>query len=331
MYRYMNMELGGHGQRRQRCGRVRQSMACAGLPQRHAHTYLFSLSTTAASHMEAWKSGDPDLKKHPVAALSAAALRWGLDRFPLNLVAPDYDTNGWSNGTNGWSDGTSLYYPCDYNSDQLCTTTTTFACNTTASNCTFVTVDSAGRSSTGPAGSSIVGLAHGITCLALILATAGLAMCIESMGLFRRRPKPDAAPAPEVRHPPPPPPHDRVDVELTRHYIPPTRRADRAVELNGLLYTDRAGEVARAAALLRAMFVLDIDVWNNAAAVQRADLRKRDEDMAESNALFAELRRTVQDWADRAYEIRWTDEERAQVEQIRDVVLSFPAERHVLG
>lgn len=275
--------------------------------------------------MEAWKSGDPDLKNHPVAALSAAALRWGLDRFPLNLVAPDYDTNGWSNST-------SIYYPCEYNSDQLCTTSSSLAYNITTSTYAFVTIDSAGRSSTGPADSSIVGLAHGITCLALIVVTAWLAMCIESMGLFRRRPKPDAAPAPEVRHPTPPAPHgDRVDAELARHYFPPIRRAGRAVELNGLLYTDRAGEVARAAALLRAVFVLDIDVWNNAAAVQRADLRKRDEDMAESNALFAELRRTVQDWADRAHELRWTDEERAQVEQIRDVVLSFPAERHVLG
>ncbi|KAK3311888.1 hypothetical protein B0H66DRAFT_644842 [Apodospora peruviana] len=262
--------------------------------------------------MEAWKTGDPAFLNHPVAALSATALRWGLEPFPHNLVT-DNDLEPWPNNT---------YYPCTYDNDQLCSE----PLNCQNISCLIV-VENSGLTTTGPANSNIVNLAHGIVTLVVILATIAAAMCLE---LFkpRERPPPPPEPAPpRVRVPDPQPRADRLDERIGYGYTRQVRPVDRHAEL----YTshgDKSKEIARVTGLLREMFALDLSIWSmKGSTVLEKDLQEVEMMKQKSNAIFRDLRNIVQEWNDEEV-VSWTDNEKAQVHQIREVVLGFPANRY---
>ncbi|KAK3386786.1 hypothetical protein B0H63DRAFT_468381 [Podospora didyma] len=263
--------------------------------------------------MEAWKTGDPRLQQHPAAALSAATLRWGLAPFPHNLVA-SHNIDGWPNST---------AYPCGDDLAQLC-----FERPPTCQNLTcLIVIENSGRNYTGPLESNIVVLAHSIVLVLIILTTAAVAMCLDLKTLFREPPRPPSRvlTPPQVQHPPPQPRGNDLERAVARVYLAPW--ADRYVELRPSFAT-RAEEVAHVSALLREMFALDLNIWALKRSRQEKDLRKVQDMKQESNAIFTEVRRVVKDWAENEQPGSWTDEEKTQVDEIRQVVYGFPAERH---
>lgn len=270
--------------------------------------------------MEAWKT-NPALESHPVAALSAATLRWGLDRFPSTLTTTFPST----------SPNFTATYPCGPDRDQLCTEPVPCA----SSSCLLV-IPYTESSTVGPARTNIVGLAHGLTVLfiTLVSATAVHAM----MRLLRKqRPPPKTpvasapAPAPAAELPIRRPPHpDRLARGLGGHYRD-AAPAVREVEVYTAL-ADKAQEVARVLEMLRTMFELDLSIWGMKRSTLEGDIRRMEGMRQTADALFAEVRRVVREWDehDNVACRCWSDEERGEIAKIREVVWALPAERYGL-
>ncbi|KAK0705691.1 hypothetical protein B0H67DRAFT_594749 [Lasiosphaeris hirsuta] len=269
--------------------------------------------------MEAWKT-NPTLELHPVAALSAATLRWGLDRFPSTLT-----TSLPASGNNY-----TATYPCGPDRDQLCTETVLCpsSSSSSSSSACLLLIAHAGSSTVGPARTNIVRLTHGLTVLFLLLATATAAAA--AMRLLRKARPPPKTPAPKPAELPvrPAPRPDRLAQGMPAYYrdvAPAAREAEVYTTL-----ADKPREVARVLEMLRGMFELDLSIWGMKRSTLEGDIRRMEGMRRTADALFAEVRRVVREWDehDNAACRCWSEEERGEIARIRELVWALPAERY---
>jgi len=313
--------------------------------------------------MEAWKYADADLFANPVAALSATALRWGLDKFPVNTVAIEgYLAN--TNDTDIWP--SQYAYPCEDDSGVSVLCYEDAPCHN--SSCSIL-IEGINATTTGPAHSNIVGLTHGIICLLIhLITTTSLAIagnmgcCFSSTagsGPYPNRQAPPPAYSRPRYEPQPistierqrrpyhlpsegtiarqPTTHlnnnlvvaSSLEGDLTPHYTrPPNRKTDRAVEILCRQHRDPRREVERCTELLRQMFTLDLQAWGMGNIVHDADRGGRALKHQQADALFAEIRATIKDWQEGCAAFGWTHEEQKLLDDITCTVNAYDEKRY---
>jgi len=273
--------------------------------------------------MEAWLGRDSSsLLNHPAAAFNATTIRWGLAPFPPNLVVAsdaNHTYDGWPNVT---------YYPCGLDDRQICTATP--SCRNESC---LILIQNTNHTTVGPADSNIVDLAHGLTVLLFFfLLTPALVAAIpgskDGMEALRRifkhrrpdpvRPKPRPASGPSFTHPVLSNTDGPFPAQIRQWYnddIPPTRTV-RPAEIP-LTVCDKTGEVARVSGLLREMYTNEVAWRTKKHSINTNDTRVVEEMKSKSAALLGEIKRSVAEW-DADLEGRgWTDEEKAEVAEIR--------------
>jgi hypothetical protein len=281
--------------------------------------------------MEAWKFVDY-YSLSPVFALSLTTERWGLEPFPGNLAAITgywQDIQGSNNTVEpAWtlpyscssSDSSSSYYytygdwvngyfggqPSGPNisaSANICPEPQPCA----DSGC-IILIEGILETTTGPANSSIVGLAHGISSLLAITITIAIIMgsCFST-------------PNPPVK------PQVQLGPANLRVYNPPPQREQTYAE-RAATAANTAKEIARCSDLLRQMYALDLNIWGMEGNIP-AEHAEREENMRRANALFAEIRRVVHTWRARPT-AKWSAEERQHIEEICRFVDKHDARRY---
>ncbi|KAK4161198.1 hypothetical protein QBC43DRAFT_100672 [Cladorrhinum sp. PSN259] len=290
--------------------------------------------------MEAWRVGDPALLEHPIAALSAATLRWGLGPIPHNIFFAD-NLEDWPQ----W-----VYFPCGDNNDKLCSEIPT--CQNISC---LILIEKSNRTTIGPAGSNIVGLAWSLTVFNLVLVTLGVIFCLSKMkslrtklaAAFAKREERKKGPASKavvlVKQNPSAPaqrPSDTLTAELGMTYNRPLAKTDRLAEFSRMpARGDKAKELARVVGLLKEMYALDLKVWSMSNDLEDNFGNDYGEKMEEvrqnkerSNELFADIRNTVRSWAERENVGAgcWAEEEKEKVDEIVSVVFGGPERRYDL-
>ena len=276
--------------------------------------------------MEAWKFVNYSTLS-PVFALSLTTERWGLEPFPGNLVAiPDY----WkhiqtSNITvRAWT----LPYTCSENPSDFSINADLELINSGAysddissnisastdicreyqscedSNC-LVLIEGIGKTTTGPANSNIVGLAHGISFLLTIITIIAFIM-----GNGSSKASVIGTPPPPVTQVPP--------GAFKRSHTPAPRRQHEVKENyaeQAATSAKMAKEVARCSDLLRQMYKLDLQIWGMENCVVQ-EIPRREDMKRKANALFAEVSRIVHDWNSTSSSARWWAEEKQHIREI---------------
>jgi len=308
--------------------------------------------------MEAWKFLDYT-SIDPLFALGFTTYRWGLEPFPGNLVAA---TSHSSNNSiflglpygcnNSILFGNDLWYSPSYHYDhwpdnepegwyQWYGANNTFksinepsicrkpvSCEISPNASCWIVLEDIGISTTGPAKSHIVGLAHGISSLLVILSTIAIIMgcCFSSPEEDKEYEMRDVTPRGEDAHNGS---HNGLSPSHLSQYNPPPRLSTRGTPLAflrrdaskfGVLQVAPSGlntEVMRCADLLREMYGLDMEIWAQEKAVGDG-VRKRKENQIKANAIYAEIRRMVYAWRDmpsgsQSQEVRKCIEEIAKV------------------
>src|SRR5579862_36434 len=275
--------------------------------------------------MEAWKS----INYHhisPVFALSATTERWGLGRFPPNVVATSgyWQSTRHSNSTllPAWDLPYSCSSPPDYpdstlfpfkgavnisSSDRICTSPQVCP----ASGC-IILVEGIGKTRTGPAHTSIIGLSHGIAFILATFITIGITMGNVFGSCFKAQ----AEKSQPQRQPQRP--------NITPFMSPPQQRntyTEQVVASEGI-----SKEVARCSTLLRQLYALELQIWAQKAVVT-ADTHRRVDNQRRANALFTEIRRRANSLKS-IPNARWSPTDQQTIEEICEVVNSQRATRY---
>jgi len=286
--------------------------------------------------MEAWKFVKP-AGLSPLFALGFTTKRWGLEPFPGNVVAisgywkdiKDFNLTVESDGTLPYScsdsEPSSYYNTNDQNYDGLINISpATSVCPKPQacpySNCTIL-IEGIGRTITGPANSKIVGLSHGISFFLVCLITAAIMGCILSKQSSYEDQPSASRPIPlnSTHNPRGTAPEkgggygERAVKQ--RYYAEQTATA-----------ANRAKQVARCSDLLRQMYELDLNIWALGDVIAD-DVPKREEMKYKANALFAEIRRTIQNLRAES-DVYWPQEERQQIEEIWGVIAKYGTRRY---
>lgn len=288
--------------------------------------------------MEAWKFVDYS-SLSPVYALGFTTEQWGLEPFPGNLVAISgywQDIKGLNNTEeaawrlpyscqssdpwyywynyyaygDGVDNGYYLYY--NYVTNISASTNICPEPQPCADSGCIILIEGIGKTTTGPANSSIVGLSHGISFILIITITIAIIMGCGGSSL--------SAPKPPVQ------PHAQLAMDDLGPYINPPRWRQQSHAEQAATAATVAKEVARCSDLLRQMYALDLLIWSNEFNVS-SEAPKREEMMRRANALFAEIRRIVDTWRSRS-SARWSPEERQHIEEIYDFVAQHDARRY---
>ncbi|KAH0537283.1 hypothetical protein FGG08_005908 [Glutinoglossum americanum] len=281
--------------------------------------------------MEAWKFLDYS-SFSPVFALGFTTERWGLERFPPNLVAI---SGYWKNikGSNNTVESWTLPYQCSsesspnydyhylydgyYSNNQGSTNVSASANICTEpqpcpdSGC-IILIEGIGKTTIGPANSGIIGLSHAISFILVIIITTTIIMGCDFSKLI----------PPEE----PPPRPSRPAPEHLRQYLNPPQRQEQTYAGQAVTPANMAREVARCSALLRQMYALDLQIWGMEGCIPE-EVPRREEMKRRANALFAEIRRMITGWRS-SPDAGWSAEERQQIEEICRVVDQHDARRY---
>jgi hypothetical protein len=268
--------------------------------------------------MEAWKSIEY-YNISPVFALSATTERWGLGRFPPNVVATQgyWESVRHSKDTllPAWDLPYSCSSPPDYpnsalfrfdgsvsisSSDKICTSPQVCP----ASGC-IILVEGIGKTRTGPAHTSIIGLSHGI---AFILATL-ITISITMGNVFSSCSKGQTEQSQSLRRPQRP--------NFSPYINPPGRR--RTYTEQAMMRETTSKEVAKCSSLLRQLYDLELQIWSGRSIVDPGGIRSREEKKHRANALFVEIRRRINS-LESIPNAEWSPEDLQTIEEIRRAV-----------
>lgn len=276
--------------------------------------------------MEAWKFVDYS-SLSPVFALSLTTERWGLEPFPGNLVAiRDY----WKHiqTSKKTVQAFTLPYTCsdrpsdfsvDTDLDLINSGAYSYNISTnisaSADICTeyqscedshcLVLIEGIGKTTTGPANSNIVGLAHGISFLLVITTIIAFIMGCWSSKL-------------SVEDTPPLPATKVSQNAFGGRYNPPPRQQNEGNERyaeQAATSANMAKEIARCSDLLRQMYKLDLQIWGMENCVAQ-EIPPREDMKRRANALLAEVSRIVRNWKSTSSSAKWSDEERQHIKEI---------------
>lgn len=281
--------------------------------------------------MEAWKLSTPDILKYPVPALNLTTERWRLQPFPENLVAVKGSWNS-SDPNNAllWDD--DLLVPCPGDLSRLCgwnRTCTELSC--------AIVVEGIGAITTGPAHSDIIGLVHGlIAFIVFIITTAVIMGCCQSIPREDPQPQPVAIPAPQVRPLRAPQPSAlELDHTLNQFYARPQRLpTQRAIEISWATAVPtnedkKTKQIARATALLREMYALELLAWSMEGVElhakdkgEPAQLRRR------AQSIFQEVQEFVSKWRGAEAIQYWSPEERKIIDAIDEAIQAHRGVSH---
>jgi hypothetical protein len=160
----------------------------------------------------------------------------------------------------------------------------------------MILIEGIGKTTTGPANSSIVGLSYGISFL-LVYITVSIIMGCSSSSLLD-----------------PSPPPTRLALEDVRQYVNPPPQPEKISKVRAAAAANTAKEVARCSDLLRQMYALDLVIWGMEDNIAE-DIPKREDMKRRANALFAEICRIVHTWKSRPG-ASWSPEERQYIDEI---------------
>jgi hypothetical protein len=183
----------------------------------------------------------------------------------------------------------------------------------------LILIEGIGRTTTGPAKSSIVALSHGVSFLLSISLTVAI------MGCFSSRFK-VPQPVQQQLHPdslnglynPPPDGRRRQERRLAESSDPINQRAINNENLSG--------EIARCSDLFRQMYKLDLEIWGMKDVVP-SDIPKREKKKLQSNALFNEIQTMVHGWVT-IPEFGWSPQQRNEIREICRVVDQYDSRRY---
>jgi hypothetical protein len=283
--------------------------------------------------MDAWKFVNYS-SISPVYALSLTTEQWGLEPFPGNLVAifgywqdiedsNDAAEPAWTVPYSCPSSNSSC--PYDYGCDDWvdsCYDNVTYISASSnicpepepcADSGCIILIEGIGKTTTGPANSSIVGLSYGISFLLVLAITITIIMGCGTSSL-------------SMLHPPPPQPQPRLAREHLRSYMNPPPQREQLYAARAATAANMAREVVRCSDLLRQMYALDLVIWGMENCVTD-EIPRREEMKRKANALFAEIRRVVQTWRSKS-DVRWSAEERQHIEEICKFVDEHNAKRY---